>query len=363
MHMADALLSPAVGGIFAAGTIGAIAYSAKKLSGRLDDKLVPLMGVLGAFVFAAQMINFTIPGTGSSGHIGGGMLLAILLGPYPAFLVIASVLVIQAFFFADGGLLALGATIWNLGIYPCFLAYPLIYRPIAGDGKTPLRVITASVLSVVVGLELGAFSVALQTTLSGITELPFGTFVLLMLSIHLPIGIIEGLATAGVVSYFRTLAPGILQDIENRKTLPGEVPSTKVLIVFAVLTVLTGGVLSWFASAYPDGLEWAIERILGKPEVTERHDVIKENLAKVQEKTALFPDYNFPQEAEPKDPAPNQGEVETDTAATEEEESPWPAVDAGTSVSGLVGSVMVLALIVLLGLGIKLGRKKFSTAR
>jgi cobalt/nickel transport system permease protein len=116
MHMADALLSPAVGGTFWAGSIGAIAYASRKLRENLDDRLIPLMGVLGAFIFAGQMINFTIPGTGSSGHIGGGMLLAILIGPYAGFLVIASVLTIQALFFADGGLLALGANIWNLGI-------------------------------------------------------------------------------------------------------------------------------------------------------------------------------------------------------------------------------------------------------
>ena len=103
MHMADALISPAVGGAMWAATAGLTVYSAKKLKKDLDEHLVPLMGVLGAFIFAAQMINFTIPATGSSGHLGGGMILAILLGPYAAFLVMASVLTIQALFFADGG--------------------------------------------------------------------------------------------------------------------------------------------------------------------------------------------------------------------------------------------------------------------
>src|SRR5574340_477120 len=106
MHMADALLSPAVGATFWAGTLGAIAYCSKKLKENMDEKLIPLMGVLGAFVFAAQMINFTIPATGSSGHLGGGLLLAVLLGPPAAFITIASVLMVQALFFADGGLLA-----------------------------------------------------------------------------------------------------------------------------------------------------------------------------------------------------------------------------------------------------------------
>ncbi|RPH39572.1 MAG: cobalamin biosynthesis protein CbiM, partial [Burkholderiales bacterium] len=86
MHMADALISPAVGGTLWTASAGLIGYCSKKVKQELDDRKIPLMGVLGAFVFAAQMINFTIPATGSSGHLGGGMILAILLGPHAAFL-------------------------------------------------------------------------------------------------------------------------------------------------------------------------------------------------------------------------------------------------------------------------------------
>ena len=130
MHMADALLSPAVGGTMwvAAGT--ALACSAKEVSRDLDAERVPLMGVLGAFVFGAQMINFTIPGTGSSGHLGGGILLALLLGPSASFLTMASVLTVQALFFGDGGLLALGCNMFNLGFVPSFVVYPLLLRPL-----------------------------------------------------------------------------------------------------------------------------------------------------------------------------------------------------------------------------------------
>lgn len=115
MHMADALLSPAVGGTMWAASAGTIAYCSSKVRKELDDSKIPLMGVLGAFIFAAQMINFSIPVTGSSGHLGGGLILSILLGPYATFLTIASVLMVQALFFADGGLLALGCNIFNLG--------------------------------------------------------------------------------------------------------------------------------------------------------------------------------------------------------------------------------------------------------
>lgn len=160
MHMADALISPEVGITFWALSLGGIAYSAKKLKEKIDDKTIPVMGVLGAFVFAAQMINFTIPATGSSGHLGGGMLLSILLGPYAGFIVMASILTVQALFFADGGLLALGCNIWNLGFYTSFIAYPFIYKPIAKNSKS---LFVPSLLSAVIGLQLGAFSVVLQT--------------------------------------------------------------------------------------------------------------------------------------------------------------------------------------------------------
>ncbi len=339
MHMADALLSPAVGGTLWAGTLGAILYSARKLRERMDEKMIPLMGVLGAFIFAGQMINFTIPGTGSSGHIGGGMLLAILLGPYPAFLVIASVLLIQALFFADGGLLALGANIWNLGIYPAFIGYPLIYRAIVKKTASNKTVTIASLISVVIGLQLGAFSVVLETKLSGITELPFSTFFLIMQPIHLAIGLIEGFATAGIVLYVRSQRPDIVDNLEGVKDASSGKSLKRLLIVMAILAVITGGAFSWFASTHPDGLEWSIEKIYGKPEVPERRNPVSENLSKLQEKTALLPDYSLPSKTE------------------EEGSAAWPVVDPGTSLSGILGGIMVLGLVIIFGFSIKLLRK------
>jgi cobalt/nickel transport system permease protein len=258
MHMSDALLSPAVGTALWAGTIGTIAYCSKKIKENSDEKMIPLMGVTGAFIFAAQMINFSIPGTGSSGHLGGGMILSILLGPPAAFIVMASVLTIQALFFADGGFLALGCNIWNLGIYPCFIAYPFIYKPIVQKGMTPNRIMVASMVSAIVALQLGAFSVVLETLLSGRSELPFGTFVLLMQPIHIAIGVVEGFVTAGVINYVRAAKPELLESISKSRPLSSGVKIKKVVLTLGVITLIVGGIVSWFASSYPDGLEWSI---------------------------------------------------------------------------------------------------------
>lgn len=168
------------------------------------------------------MINFTIPGTGSSGHIGGGILLAGLLGGTPAVVTLTAVLLIQCLFFADGGLLALGANIFNMGVIPCLFVCPLIFRPILRKGVTHKRIMIASVVSCVVGLQLGAFCVVLQTLTSGVTELPFHTFVLLMQPIHLAIGFVEGIITAGILNFVYQMRPEILTDVLERLEKPVE---------------------------------------------------------------------------------------------------------------------------------------------
>jgi len=344
MHMADALLSPAVGATFWAGTLAAIGYASKKLKENLDDKMIPLMGVMGAFIFASQMINFTIPGTGSSGHLGGGMILAIILGPYAALLAMASVLTVQALFFADGGLLALGCNIWNLGIYPCFLVYPLIYKPMAGDGKSPQRILFASLASVVLALQLGAFSVVMETVLSNKSELPFGAFVLLMQPLHLAIGMVEGLVTAGVISYVRSARPELSSSLAASRPPEASVSLKNVVVGFAMLTLITGGALSWFASTHPDGLEWAIQKVTGKTELVEQKHGIALVLKDIQEKTAILPDYNFKPDA--------------DAAKRNEKAPARPGIEAGTSVAGIVGAMIVLGFILLIGLGIKTIRRR-----
>jgi len=340
MHMADALISPAVGGAMWVATAGLIGYCSKKIKEDIDDRKIPLMGVLGAFIFAAQMINFTIPVTGSSGHLGGGMILAILLGPYAAFLTMASVLTVQALFFADGGLLALGCNIFNLGFFPCFVAYPLIYKMIVKKRPTAKTLAVGATLSAIVGLQLGAFFVVLQTVFSGISELPFSTFVILMQPIHLAIGFVEGVTTAAVVMFVWKRRPEILQPVLSSQT-DSKSSIQKVLMAFVIATVIVGGGLSWFASAHPDGLEWAMFKTAGVEELEAPEKGIHSTLATLQEKTAFLPDYGF---------------KKTKMHDSEEGGQAWPAVDPGTSVSGFVGGMLTLCMAVLIGFIVK--RKK-----
>jgi cobalt/nickel transport system permease protein len=290
MHMSDALISVAVGGAMAGVSTATIGYSIKKIkSSGIEENTIPMMGVMGAFVFAAQMINFTIPITGSSGHIGGGILLAALLGPYPALITLASVLFIQCLFFADGGLLALGCNIFNIAVIPCLIIYPLIYRPILIKKLTPRRITVGSILAVVVGLQLGAFSVVLETLLSGITELPFPAFVALMQPIHLAIGLVEGIVTAAVLCFIYSTRKNILEHALG-DTSEGKSSRKIIYVIFTVGAILLGGVVSSYASSNPDGLEWAILKVTQGQELesdSEIHAVTQQ----LQEQTAFFPDY------------------------------------------------------------------------
>ena len=347
MHMADALLAPAVAATMYVASGTAAGFSVHKLKKDDEPQKLPTMAVTAALVFAGQMINYTIPGTGSSGHMCGGMLLSALLGPQAGFLSMIVILAIQCLFFADGGLMALGANIWNMAFYGCFVGYYLIWRPIMrshwfGEGKSAqrARIIAASIIGCIVTLQLGAFSVVLETSLSGITELPFGAFVALMQPIHLAIGLVEGLVTAAVLVFVFESRPELLRDVEaDEKAQPAKRSLKAVIAILAVLVLIVGGGLSLLASSNPDGLEWALfgnaeegySENMGLDE--EDYGVtssVADTAGAIQEKTAFLPDYAF---------------ADSDTPA-------------GTTVSGVVGSAMVAGVALLICLAGGFFRKK-----
>ncbi len=324
MHMADALISPVVGGTMWLAATSTMAYALKKLKDEdiFESKKIPLMGVAGAFVFAAQMINFTIPGTGSSGHLGGGLLLAALLGPYAGFLVISVVLTIQALFFADGGLLALGCNIFNMGFVSCFLAYPLLYKTITAHRYTKKTILAGSLTAAIVGLVMGAACVVIETLCSGISELTFGMFSALMLPIHLAIGVVEGFVTSAVLIFIYTAQPSLLDRTMDSETQDGvrKFGFRNVFIGFVLATAICSTVLASYASSNPDGLEWSVMKTTGH-EMLSSKDAIGETAARVQQSTSVMPGYDF---------------KNTKTSGA--------VAGGGTVVAGLVGSTLVLLL-------------------
>jgi cobalt/nickel transport system permease protein len=346
--MADALISPMVGGTMWVAAAGVAAYSIKKIRNDMDEKIIPLMGVMGAFIFAAQMINFSIPATGSSGHLGGGLLLSVLLGPYAGFLTMASILTIQALFFADGGLLAWGCNVFNMGFFTCFIAYPIIYKQIMGKGYFPACMFSAAILAAVIGLQMGAFGVVLETLFSGKTELPFNTFVLLMQPIHLAIGVVEGLVTAAVVGFVWKARPEIIEKISTGEAL-GSISIKKVLTGLTVVALFTGCILSWFSSSHPDGLEWSMFKTAGVEEL-EATDRIHMTLEEFQQKTAFLPDYGYQASGSDEEIVPVQ-----------EDEKAWPAVSAGTSAAGLIGGLMTMVFAGMIGVGIGIAKRRGKT--
>lgn len=266
MHIGNSIICPVTGIPMLAVAGVAAFYAYKKAKKDFNkDKILPTVAAT-ALVFGLQMINFSIPQTGSSGHIVGGLLLAALLSPSVAFLAMCSILLIQAVFFADGGLLALGCNAFNMGVLACFVAYPLFYKPLADKNKPILGAILASV----VALQLGSLAVVAESALSGSVALSgLAGFAALMQGIHLPIGLAEGIVTAGIL--------GVAKNVDTKKLSYG----------FAGVSLVLAGVISQFASTKPDGLEWSLLNVSDFV-VEQTHGVLFGVSEFVQQKTALF---------------------------------------------------------------------------
>jgi len=292
MHMANELLSPPVAVAactIAAGGLGLICHRAKQI---ITSDRLPLMGILGAFIFAAQMVNIRLPlMPGTSGHMIGAVLVAIILGPAAGAIVISSVVIIQCLIFQDGGLLALGCNIINMAIVPSYLGY-FLYKTITSGSYTSRKVYIGAVLACVIAVEAGAVLVPIQTALSGVLVVPFATFLITMSGVHLLVGLVEGVITVAVLAYLKQLRPDILAD-----TLGGTVRLSKkaVLITFALFTVAIGGGLCLLASEMPDGLEWSYAERPNQPDF--EPFISNENPAiaavdDLQSKYSPMPDYS-----------------------------------------------------------------------
>ncbi len=291
MHMANELLSvPVAAGTcaIAAGGLGLICKAAKRV---LTSEKLALMGVLGAFVFAAQMVNFQLPAMpGTSGHIVGAVLLAVILGPHLGAIVISSVVIIQCLIFQDGGLLALGCNIINMGLVPAYIGY-FIYTAIATGPAGKWRSLVAGLIACVFALEVGAVLVVIEALFSGVLLVPFSTFLITMVGVHFLVGLIEGLITTAVLAYIRQVRADIIT------ACPAEqVKLTKpvFLITLVIAAVIIGAGISLLASEMPDGLEWSYAERPDQPEfepIVSNQDNVIAATDELQDRFSLMPDY------------------------------------------------------------------------
>jgi len=251
MHIPDGFLSVLVSIILWIISIIAIGYALRRVGQDLGERQVPLMGVLAAAIFAGQMLNFTVAG-GTSGHLMGAALATILLGPWAAIIVMTTVVGIQALVFQDGGLLALGANIFNMGIIGVAVSYftYTTIKKLFGEQRWVLFV--NGFVSAWLSIFIASLAAALELAASGTS--PANISVPAMGGIHALIGIGEGLITVGALAFIYTARRDIL---ESGKTAPA---GGRVVWVVGLGIALLLAVFSPLASAHPDGLEWVAEQ-------------------------------------------------------------------------------------------------------
>ncbi|MEX2599695.1 MAG: energy-coupling factor ABC transporter permease [Dehalococcoidia bacterium] len=191
---------------------GVIAYAVWQTNRSLNERMVPLMGVMAAFIFAAQMINFPVFG-GTSGHLVGGALAAILLGPWAGILVVSAVVAVQALVFQDGGLVVLGLNVVNMAIVSCLVGYG-VYKISAGFGNTSGALLARGMAAAFVSVEAAAIAATIQLVLSGTS--PLGVALPAMVGVHALIGIGEGLITVGALAFVRAARPDLLKIVAQR---------------------------------------------------------------------------------------------------------------------------------------------------
>lgn len=250
MHVPDGFYSAPVAVVLWVLSILLIGLALRRANRSLTERDVPLMGVLAAAIFAGQMLNFTVTG-GTSGHMLGAALAAILLGPWPAMLVMTAVVSIQALIFQDGGLLALGGNLFNMavvGVWVAYAVYRLVQRLAAGRSWS---LFVGGFSAAWLSLMAAALACALQLAASGTS--PASLAVPAMAAIHALIGIGEGLITVGALAFLFAARRDLLQPASPR-------PLERQVVFGGLLIAVLLVIASPLASSHPDGLEWVAEQ-------------------------------------------------------------------------------------------------------
>ena len=250
MHIPDGFLSVLVSLVLWVISVIVIGVALRKTGQALGERQVPLMGVVAAAIFAGQMLNFSVTG-GTTGHLLGAAIATILLGPWPAILALTSVVAVQALLFQDGGILALGANIFNMAIVGVFVAYA-VYTLLSGlFQKRSWGIFVSGFAAAWTSILIASLCCALQLALSGTS--PAGIAVPAMGAIHALIGIGEGLITVGALVFVFAARKDLLKIGEPKPA------SDKGVLIGGGIVALVLAVLSPLASSNPDGLEWVAE--------------------------------------------------------------------------------------------------------
>ncbi len=275
MHIPDGFLSAFVSLVFWVTSVAFIGVALRITNRELGERQVPLMGVLAAAIFAGQMLNFSVTG-GTSGHLLGAALATILLGPWPAILVMTSVVTVQALLFQDGGILALGANIFNMAVIGVFVSHAVFTLLQRLFKRQSWGLFVAGFSAAWASIFIASLSCALQLALSGTS--PANIAVPAMGLIHALIGIGEGLITVGALAFLYAARKDVIQPAETRGNRGILIGGAGIVLILAFLSPL--------ASSHPDGLEW----------VAEQHGFLG---AAQDAFYNIFPDYVFPWISDP----------------------------------------------------------------
>jgi cobalt/nickel transport system permease protein len=272
MHVPDGFINAPVSAATGVVAVGAVAVSLKGARRELHERTAPLAGLVAAFIFAVQMLNFPVA-AGTSGHLLGGALAAILVGPYTAVLCVSVVLLMQGVLFADGGLTALGVNITDMAVVTTVVAYAVFRGLVKVLPRTRRSITVASFAAALLSVPAAAGTFTLVYAVGGTTDVSIGKVATAMLGVHVLIGIGEAVITALTVGAVIAVRPDLVYGARGLTTplklrvggelvdAPAEGPqpaaarsARKVWITSLVTSLVLAGFVSFYASASPDGL-------------------------------------------------------------------------------------------------------------
>ena len=254
MHVPDGFMNvtmSAATGLISFGTLWAYIRSAKDL---IADKFIALTGMMSALIFVLQMINFPIA-AGTSGHLLGGALAVIVLGPRLGLICLSVVVIIQSLLFADGGLSALGVNVLNMAIVTSATSWFIVKYWIKFIGKNKTSIVTVSVLAGILSVVFSSIAFTIQYAIGGTISIPVGTVLLAMVTTHLIIGLGEGIITALIITLLMRVRPDLVYAYDRSDENTTKVSFYGLFIILILLLSL----ITPFASSSPDGLESVAE--------------------------------------------------------------------------------------------------------